>query len=195
MKSKKSLKRNLIEWGVMILIPLILYLTGTLGEVVGHAQQVILWTGLMQANTEIPARQKQVEYNIPLVTVGGQPANLGDFRGKVIFMNFWATWCPPCIAEMPFINKLYQQIDNKDIVFVMISTDGNLEKVRNFIKKKDFSFPVYLLDGPLPKEFHSNVIPTTFIISKEGTIVSRHNGMANYDTSRFKKFLQKLAVK
>lgn len=195
MSQKKSLKRNLIEWGLLILIPLVLYVTGTFGEVVGHAQQVILWTGLIQADTKIPANQKQVDYNIPLVTLDGQHANLNDFRGKVIFMNFWATWCPPCIAEMPFINKLYQQTNNKDVVFVMISTDGNLEKVQKFIQRKGFHFPVYLLAGPLPQEFHSDVIPTTFILSKDGTIVSRHNGMANYDTSRFKNFLQELANK
>lgn len=191
---KKKIKRELVEWGLILAVLLGLYLTGTLGEVIGHAQQAVLWTGLIQADTKIPAKQqKQVDYDIPLLSLNGEQVNLNEFRGKVIFMNFWATWCPPCIAEMPFINKLYNKIHNKDIVFVMISTDGNLEKAKKFIQRKGFNFPVYLLAGPLPKEFVSSEIPTTFIISKKGEIVSRHKGMANYDTSRFESFLQQLA--
>lgn len=191
---KKQIKRELIEWGLILLVLLGLYLTGTLGEVVGHAQQAILWTGLIHPDTEIPtSQQKQVDYDIPLLSINGDPINLNRFRGKVIFMNFWATWCPPCIAEMPFINKLYNKIHNKDIVFVMISTDGNLEKAKKFIQRKDFNFPVYLLAGPLPKEFVSSEIPTTFVISKNGKMVFRHKGMANYDTSGFESFLQQVA--
>lgn len=193
MALKKPVKKELIEWGLILMVGIILYTTGTLGEVVGHAQEALLWTGILQPNIHEKSTPS-ANYDVPLISLDGERTTLDAFRGKVIFLNFWATWCPPCIAEMPFINKLYNQVGhNKNIVFVMISEDDNMQKARTFIKNKGFKFPVYMLAGPLPQEFRSDEIPTTFIISPQGKIVVHHKGMSNYDTSSFKTFLTKLA--
>jgi thiol-disulfide isomerase/thioredoxin len=111
----------------------------------------------------------------------------------VIFLNIWATWCPPCIAEMPNIQRLYEKVGSDDIAFVMLSVDeGGMDKVQKFIQKKGFTFPVYLPDGPLPRAFQSPAIPTTFILSPEGRIVARQEGMAEYDTQEVREFLQSM---
>ena len=113
-----------------------------------------------------------------------------------VFINIWATWCPPCVAEMPNINSLYNKIENKDdIVFLMISHDDEMKTARTWIKRKGFDFPVYKLASPLPDVFETGVVPSTFVVSPEGKIVVSKTGMANYDTKRFKKYLLKLAEK
>ena len=104
-------------------------------------------------------------------------------------MNMWATWCPPCIAEMPDIHELYKDVASEDIVFVMLSLDDDPQKAKDFIAQKKYTFPVYFLNSPLPKVYSSNSIPTTYVISPEGKIVSKNYGMANYNNSSFKKFL------
>ncbi|WP_040398199.1 TlpA family protein disulfide reductase, partial [Cesiribacter andamanensis] len=79
------------------------------------------------------------------------------------------------------------------IAFVMLSVDeGGKGKVKKFIERKGFTFPVYMPAGPLPREFYSQAIPTTFIISPEGRIVARQEGMAEYDTPEVRKFLQSM---
>ncbi|MDZ7608876.1 MAG: TlpA disulfide reductase family protein [Cyclobacteriaceae bacterium] len=115
-----------------------------------------------------------------------------DFQGKVIFMNIWATWCPPCIAEMPDIHDLYQEMKNEDIVFVMLSVDDDLQKAIRFVDKKGFEFPVYQLAGPMPMAFESSAIPTTFVISPEGKIVVKKSGMAKYNSKKFREYLLEL---
>lgn len=192
--AKKSLKRELIEWGLILGIPLALWLTGLHTEVLGRMQQVILWTGLIQPDIEVPAEERELAgYDLQLVAIDGARAGLRDFKGRVIFLNYWATWCPPCIAEMPNIQSLYEEYkDDERIEFVMVSLDEDRQKARDFIQRKEFSFPVYYLAGPRPKSLQSTVIPTTFVIGREGKIITSKRGMANYNTDRFKSFLDTL---
>ena len=119
--------------------------------------------------------------------------NLEDLRGKVIFMNVWATWCAPCLAEMPFIQNLFDDVSDERIAFVMVSADDVRETASAFISAKEFTFPVYHLDGRMPSPYTSNSIPTTYIISPEGRVVAIHAGMANYDSAKFRRFLLELA--
>lgn len=185
--------REVIEWIVIIIVGIFLYTTGWYVEVIGGLQRALLWTGIFQPNTHISApAQKKADYNVPLITLNRQPANLGQFRGKVIFINFWASWCPPCVAEMPDIYKLYKKVKSPDIVFVMISEDSSIQKAKNFIQKRGFTFPVYFLAGQLPSVYASKTIPTTFVISKTGNIVAERHGMAEYDTQSFRNFLKTL---
>lgn len=80
-----------------------------------------------------------------MVSLNGKTVSFESLKGKVVFMNMWATWCPPCIAEMPNIQKLYEKIGSDKIAFVMLSLDEDgMEKVKKFIGKKGFTFPVYL---------------------------------------------------
>ncbi len=187
-------KRDLIEWAVILTTITILYATGLHTEVLGRIQQVVLWTGLIQPEMEIAeTEQEPADLDMELVSLEGKSVNLADFRGKVIFLNYWATWCPPCIAEMPNIQALYDEYSQNDqIRFVMVSRDEEPEKARSFLERKEYSLPAYRLVGPRPQNLQSSILPTTIVINKEGKIVVKEKGMANYNTRNFRNFLDSL---
>lgn len=132
-------------------------------------------------------------HNLPLVTLDGKAVNLSDLKGKVVFVNLWASWCPPCRAEMPGIEALYKKVDHSKVAFVMLSLDDNAAKAQKFVKSQGYTFPVYLRTGELPAPFDSNSIPSTVILGPDGQVAARHDGMAEYDTPEFKAALDKLA--
>jgi len=195
-KKKRGFKRELIEWGGIFLVIAVLWGTGLHTEVIGRLQQALLWTGILQPELELDeASFQKADLDMPLVSLGGEPANLKQFKGKVIFMNFWATWCAPCIAEMPNIQKMYDDTDPGKVAVVMVSLDEDPETARAFIERKELTLPVYFLTGRRPAMYNSTVIPTTYIISANGYLASVKKGMATYNTGRFKRYLNKLSDK
>ncbi|WP_103664267.1 TlpA family protein disulfide reductase [Gracilimonas amylolytica] len=189
-KRKSSFKKEVTQWIFIFMIGAALYASGYHTEVIGRLQSVLLYTGIMQPDTDESIMHGQrAEYNMPLLTVDGDRIYLSEFEGKTIFMNLWATWCPPCIAEMPNIQRLYNDVkDNEDVVFVMASLDREPQKAWDFVERKEFTFPVYSVIAK-PKVYDSSVVPTTYVISPQGDIVMEHQGMAKYDTEAFKDFL------
>ncbi|MEQ9425814.1 MAG: TlpA disulfide reductase family protein [Cyclobacteriaceae bacterium] len=188
-EKRKNIKRELIEWAVIIIIPLTLYLTGTHTEVIGQIQRVVLMPGFLTPDIEIPVEdQLTASYDLKLTDKEGQQIGFEKFQGKTVFMNFWATWCAPCIAEMPDIESLYRELGD-NVEFVMISIDNDPQKARDFIDKKGFTLPVYRQASRMPAVYERTVIPTTYVISPEGKIVAERHGMAKYNTSEFKEFL------
>ena len=193
MKKKKSVKREIIEWAIFLGIIGFLFGTGLHTPVFGFIQGLILKTGIMQPSLN-ESSADQADYNFTLIDEDGNQKPFTDFEDKVVFINFWATWCPPCVAEMPDINALYQEMEDKGIEFVMISFDDEFQKAKNFVGKKEFDFPIYQLASPLPKVYESSAIPTTYVISPEGKIVVSKSGMAKYNTKKFKKFLEEFKM-
>ncbi|MCX2739018.1 TlpA family protein disulfide reductase [Pontibacter anaerobius] len=211
MDKKKFSIKSIPGWAVMLGIFGILYLTGLHTEAIGQVQRLLLATGIKNADVpetlQNPDATAVVEASaaagspmagagFKMVDLNGKQVNFESLKGKVVFMNIWATWCPPCVAEMPNIQKLYEKVGSDKITFVMLSVDeGGMEKVKKFIDKKGFTFPVYMPASQFPQEFYSNAIPTTFIISPEGKIVAKQEGMADYDTKEVREFLQGMAKK
>lgn len=204
MKKKKSTKKIWIEYGIIAAVVLILYATGLHREVIGFAQRGLLATGLMNPKIEKIAPEADdvtettrveaavpADFNMLLIDQAGKPTSLEDFKGKVIFMNIWATWCPPCIAEMPNINKLHKEM-SKEVAFVMLSVDDDFETAKAFNKRKGYNLPIYALQSHRPAMYQSSTIPTTYVINADGELVFTHKGMANYNTKKFKKFLKDL---
>lgn len=202
-KEKKNTKKSWIKNGIFIAVLAILYFTGFHTEVIGFAQRGLLETGLMNPDIEEIAQvqnnenetnlsnSKKADLNLKLMDSEGNISSLKDLKGKVIFMNFWATWCPPCIAEMPSVNKLHEEMGD-DVAFVMLSFDKDFEKAKTFNERKGYNFPIYTLASNLPAMFESTALPTTFIIDAKGNLALTHKGMADYNTSEFKKFLNDL---
>ncbi|MEQ6122560.1 TlpA disulfide reductase family protein [Reichenbachiella sp. MALMAid0571] len=188
----KKIKREVIEWVVLIGVVLTLYFTGLHTEVIGMIQRVVLAPGLIKPEVIPASEQQDASYQFNLVDVDGNTVSFEKFRGKTIFINLWATWCPPCVAEMPDINSLYGKIDSDEIAFVMISRDQDFDKAIQFAAKKAYDFPIYSEASLLPSVFQTNSIPTTFVISPQGKIVVKKSGMASYDSEEFRDFLNGL---
>ena len=122
----------------------------------------------------------------------GKEHKLSDYKGKVVFLNFWATWCPPCRREMPYIEQLYKEYNyNKDDVIILgvaspnIGEEGNEEYIKNFLKKKGYNFPVVFdKDGSMIFQYGVYAFPSTFIIDKEGYITQYVPGALNEDSMK-----------
>lgn len=183
---KKALKEILIIGAVLI----ILNVTGLLGEVTGAVQRMVLYTGFLNADIEEVEKSKEADFYFPLTDLNGNKILLEKYKGKVIFLNLWASWCGPCIAEMPGIQNLYDKVDKENIVFVMVSLDDTPEKARKFIERKEYTFPVFMAEEGVPNIYRTGSIPTTYVISPDGKIVFSKKGTANYNTKKFKKFLE-----
>ncbi len=123
----------------------------------------------------------------------GERVDIADSRGKVIFLNFWAAWCPPCLAEMPDINKLAAQFKyERNVIFLMANVDGDLNASENFLKKKGYYLDAFIPVGKVPKQIFEGSLPTTVIISKSGEVVYKHEGIADYGSLETTEFIKRL---
>lgn len=186
----QAIKKELKSWAIIGGVFVLLFLTGLHRPIISSVQQLVLWTGLMKPEINLPAEEQlPADYNFELVTLDGKPVSLSEFKGKPVFMNFWATWCPPCVAEMPNIHNLYKKIDPDKIAFVMVSLDNDPKTAAKFMEQKGYTFPVYMISGSRPQVYSSQTIPTTYIISASGKIAAKRQGLASYDTDEFREFL------
>jgi thiol-disulfide isomerase/thioredoxin len=133
-------------------------------------------------------------YEWSLVDLNDQPVRFTRFKGKPIFLNIWATWCGPCVAEMPSIARLAQdpKLRGKGIEFVCVSVDRSTELVREFVKDKGWPMTI-LRAEQLPAVFRSEGFPTTFLIGPEGRIAGFLVGATKWDEAHAVDFLLKLA--
>ncbi len=122
--------------------------------------------------------------------VTGEVFELSDFKGKPVFLNFWATWCPPCIAEMPSIQSLYEEYKD-DVIFVLISNES-VGIVEAFLKKEEYTFPSYSLKNSLPAVFRTSTIPATYLIGPNGRLLISKTGAAKWDSGKMKSMLDDL---
>src|SRR5690606_19156359 len=123
----------------------------------------------------------------------GNNRNTASLRGQVVFINFWASWCPPCRAEFPAIDKLYNTLkDNPAIFFLSMNEDNDPATGRAYLDKEKFSMPMYTPTGNLPQAIYSGSLPTTIVLDKEGKIRYHHTGIANYASPKFIKQIEEL---
>ena len=128
--------------------------------------------------------------NVVIQDVNGNNYKIGDFKGNVILINFWATWCPPCRAEMPSFQKLYNDYSEK-MTFLFVA-DDNREKVQKFIAEFNYQLPVYFLRSSVTQTFSIHSIPTTFLLNKKGEILVNKKGAANWNSQDFRDNLDLL---
>ena len=187
---KKSLFSKILDFIFLALLISLFFPQGrmTIGGFVNRVKSSIIQPDLIKE----PVGLNQADYTWLLTNSAGQISNLSDYKGKVIFLNFWATWCPPCVGEMPGIQQLYDKFkDNDQIVFLLVSNES-VETINQFIKKKKYSFPVYSAREQSPEAFSSNSIPTTFVISPGGDIVVKEVGAVNWGGSKMEEIIRNL---
>jgi len=129
-------------------------------------------------------------YNWTLKDLDGNNYNLKDAKGKVILVNMWATWCPPCIAEMPSIQSLYEDYGDK-IEFVLVSNESQ-HVITSFLKKKNYNFKTYTPLTEAPTTFNVKSIPRTFLLDKDGNIIIDESGAANWNSEKVRKTIDEL---
>ena len=156
----------------------------------------VIKTGLFSAKIEQKsASDSSSVLAMPLTykDESGQFASTENMRNKVVFINFWASWCPPCRAEMPSMNKMYEQLkSNPNYVFVFINLDEKTETGKSYLEKNNLTIPLQRAQGFVPTDIYTGSLPTTVVLDKQGRIVMKHTGMADYDSKRFLNQLKEL---
>ncbi|MFA5574871.1 MAG: TlpA disulfide reductase family protein [Brumimicrobium sp.] len=170
------------KWDILfgIFIGLILFVPSIRIPVISTIQRF-----LAMSPSEL-SEEKQIKlstYDWELVDLNGNLINFSESQGEIALVNFWATWCPPCVAEMPSLQELYDKHGDK-IQMYLISNEKP-EIIQRFLDKYGYTFPVYLPASNYPKEFESSNLPTTYVINKEGVIIMEEVGAHNWASKRF----------
>lgn len=132
----------------------------------------------------------------PVKTLKGADASLAALNGKVVLLNFWATWCPPCRMEMPSIQVLYDKVKGTAFDIMAISVSEKSSTVTDFLKNNPYSYPMYLDEsGSASAPFAGRGIPTTFILDKQGRAIAGIIGARSYDGPEVVALFKELAEK
>ena len=128
-----------------------------------------------------------------LKDVNGKDVTLSSFRGKVVLLNFWATWCPPCKYEMPSFNKLYKEMKAQGLEVIAVSTDDSISYVKDYLSKNSMDFKI-LMDEKhsVTKQYKVFSMPTTFLIDRNGLIIEKFYGEYEWTDPDIKKKIEKL---
>jgi thiol-disulfide isomerase/thioredoxin len=135
----------------------------------------------------------QTDYNWTIRRLNGEDVGLSKFKNRVVFLHFWATWCPHCKAQMSSIQRLYESLRDKDDIEFIIASYQDQETVQKYISIKKIRLPIYLHKSAVPPVFGPRKrIPRTFVIDRTGHIVYQHIGAAKWDDESVLKFLESL---
>lgn len=172
------MKKNL--FAVLILTGLIIY-----GGFEYFHQSSESSTESLAENLEIGIAKGQLAPDFVLTDLQGNAVHLSDFKGKKVFLNFWASWCPPCRAEMPHMQKFYEKYQSKDIVILavnLIQSEKNPKDVYTFVQEQQLTFPIVLdQKGEVATTYQIYLLPTTFLLDADGVIREKFQGPIHYD--------------
>jgi thiol-disulfide isomerase/thioredoxin len=195
LKMLTVLKKNLSS--LLFLVIGIIFLFST--EAKAYLQQGLMKVGFFQPKLEQPIlnRLSQISpkdyLDFQLINEKGEMISLADLKGKVVFLNFWAIWCPPCIAEMPSIQILNEKFKNDDeVVILTVEIEGKQDRVNQFLTRKNLNIPVYFPNSSIPSALFKGDLPTTIILDKEGNIAHTTIGLADYSGKDIVNFLNEV---
>lgn len=136
--------------------------------------------GILKA--ENSAYYSTTPLNVAFKDITDKPLKLSQHRGKVIFITFWASWCPTCRQEMPSINRLYNRMaGNREVVFLTVDIDKDPTQARRYMKANNYNFPVVREIQKTPENIFPGEIPLTIILDRRGKIVYRYSGEIDFD--------------
>lgn len=155
-------------------------------------------TGILNASISEPKETQNTSAKFSyagfmLKNEDGKITDISALQNKVVFINFWASWCPPCRAEFPSVQKLYDQYkDNPDMVFLTVNLDDNIALGKSYLKENGFTVPFLVPAGNIPDVLYSGSLPTTVVLDKKGEIRLHHKGLADYSKDSFYKQIDEL---
>jgi peroxiredoxin len=180
---KRSRKPGRFIVFIMIAVPIVVFLLWYV-SFINRSHRVLVLVGDTAPNFTFPG-------------LDGKMVSLTDYRGKVVFLNIWATWCPPCRKEMPSMEKLYQQLKGEDFEILAVSVDtAGATVVGPFMKKYKLSFPA-LLDtrGTVQNIYGTTGLPESFIVGRKGIIEKIVIGPTDWSTPETVRFFRNLLRK
>ncbi|WP_026904268.1 TlpA family protein disulfide reductase [Pedobacter glucosidilyticus] len=199
MVEKEKNDKKLFSWSNISTVLLVVFALAMLfsPQVKGKVIEGLMMVGLFQPDLpqdqEIKAASISEE-EVVFKDETGKEVRLSSLKGKVVFINFWATWCPPCIAEMPSIHQLAKQFKgNNKLIVLTVDVDQDLRKSLKFMQKRNLDLPLYVLASAVPSAYLGNSIPTTIVLNKKGKLVFKHEGGADYTNKEFIDFIIKLS--
>lgn len=139
---------------------------------------------------EVSKRDQLKNYEWFLSDLENQVKDFSGSKAKPVFVSFWATWCPPCIAEMPSIQTFYENY-GEEVDFYLVARDAS-SSVEGFMNKNNYTFPVYFEASQTPNLLDSNALPTSFLIHSNGEIIIKKKGAADWASESFFKEVDKL---
>ena len=133
-------------------------------------------------------------FNFKLLDLNGNEVSLNNYQGKVIMLNFWATWCPPCRNEMPSMESLHKKMEDSNFVMIAVNIQEKNSIVKEFIKKNKYTFPVIIDEtGEVSAKYQIRSIPTTFIIDTKGKIAGVFTGSRDWNSNDVVKIFKELS--
>jgi len=147
---------------------------------------ILFFLALTGCNNETPpAAQTQSAPDFTLKTLSGESVTLSQYRGKVVFLNFWATWCPPCRAELPSMQRLNEVFAGRDFVMLAVNVEEDAAEVLpDFLKQYPHSYSVLLdVEAKAQELYNVDKFPETFIIDKQGRVVERVIGARDWSST------------
>ncbi len=183
---------SLIGDALFFILLILILIPATRVEVVAFIKRQVLFSPNVEVREDLGSLGR-TDYGWPLTAVKNEKAiRLKEFRGKTVFINFWATWCPPCVAEMPSIQKLYDAYrDDESVAFVLISSEER-GKLLKFMQDKGYDYPVYQNLFKVPASLPVEQLPTTYIIAPDGKIVLKETGASDWNTDKVHQLLNSL---
>ena len=148
---------------------------------------------ITEKTTETDTEKMTNASQMTVINEKGESINLEQLRGKVVFINFWASWCPPCRAEFPSIQKFYKDYkDNPNVEFLLVNLDENQKLGKDYFLKEHFNLPFHVPQGAISETLFSGALPTTLVLDKKGQIRMQHTGFADYGKDSFYKQIDDL---